>query len=416
MANLVPTPSWDGVYQIETTDQVLGGPGGVANTPAQNLANQNLFARKHGGAMPFLPGLAYDIGDAVRLTSGEEVESSVEGNTSDPNLDLTNWKLRGKGNVYALGVLPNERVVSLAGAVRVGADGVPFLISNASHTPYGLTGVEVGPESHILRVRYENGFTRVGTLVATADETLAPYFISAGGSVGLDFADLHLIAPLYFTMLGSVISGVSPLWSSFLSVADSSANHVTLNTPLKAVSNFQPVVSSKNNSADTRTYTNLTAYSTDTALKITAWKESAASCRINWNGTALVASMSNLTGISAVASGNQITITHPAAAGSNAASGRNITPYSSPYNYRMTSVSSTTTVLTVFAADGTTPVSVMDSNVSFFFTYSPLDTVIAKANIADKEMTVFAGYYYVPVTALGGISGGNIWVNGGMVK
>lgn len=91
MANLVPTPSWDGVYQIETTDQVLGGPGGVANTPAQNLANQNLYARKHGGALPFLAGLSYDIGDRVKLADGTVVSSTVPGNTTDPNTDMTDW-------------------------------------------------------------------------------------------------------------------------------------------------------------------------------------------------------------------------------------------------------------------------------------------------------------------------------------
>lgn len=40
MANLVPNPSWDDVYQIEQTDRVLGGPSGVANIPAQALLNR----------------------------------------------------------------------------------------------------------------------------------------------------------------------------------------------------------------------------------------------------------------------------------------------------------------------------------------------------------------------------------------
>lgn len=92
MANLVPTPSWDGVYQIETTDVVLGGPGGVANTPAQNLANQNLYARKHGGALPFLAGLSYDIGDRVKLADGTVVSSTVPGNNTDPETSLVGWK------------------------------------------------------------------------------------------------------------------------------------------------------------------------------------------------------------------------------------------------------------------------------------------------------------------------------------
>lgn len=99
MANLVPTPSWDGVYQIETTDTVLGGPGGVANLPAQNLANQNLYARKHGGALPFLPGLIYDVGDRVKLANGDIVRSTISANTSDPNVDMTGW-VKVKVEIY----------------------------------------------------------------------------------------------------------------------------------------------------------------------------------------------------------------------------------------------------------------------------------------------------------------------------
>jgi len=43
MANLTPVPGWDDVFQLETTTQVLGGPGGPANTPAQNLVNRTAF-------------------------------------------------------------------------------------------------------------------------------------------------------------------------------------------------------------------------------------------------------------------------------------------------------------------------------------------------------------------------------------
>lgn len=91
MANLTPDPVWEDVYQIEPTDRVLGGAGGVSNLQAQSLVNQNLYARKHGGAMPFLPGGTYDIGDRVKLASGQIVSSTIDGNVGDPNTDLTDW-------------------------------------------------------------------------------------------------------------------------------------------------------------------------------------------------------------------------------------------------------------------------------------------------------------------------------------
>jgi hypothetical protein len=93
MTDITPIPDWTAVRQIETTDKVLGGPlpEGVANLHAQALANQNLYARKHGGTLPFLPGLTYDTGDRVKLDSGRIVASDIAGNTNDPNLDMTGW-------------------------------------------------------------------------------------------------------------------------------------------------------------------------------------------------------------------------------------------------------------------------------------------------------------------------------------
>jgi hypothetical protein len=41
MADLTPTAGKDGVYQIETTDLVQGGAGGIANDPHQNLINRS---------------------------------------------------------------------------------------------------------------------------------------------------------------------------------------------------------------------------------------------------------------------------------------------------------------------------------------------------------------------------------------
>ena len=40
MASLTPSDSWDDVYQIETTDAVKGGAGGITNTPHQNNTNR----------------------------------------------------------------------------------------------------------------------------------------------------------------------------------------------------------------------------------------------------------------------------------------------------------------------------------------------------------------------------------------
>lgn len=104
MTDITPIPEWTPVRQLETTDRVLGGPlpEGVANLHAQALSNQNLYARKHGGTLPFFPGLTYDTGDRVKLSTGEIVTSEADGNTSDPNVDLSAWGLPSKNSRFSL--------------------------------------------------------------------------------------------------------------------------------------------------------------------------------------------------------------------------------------------------------------------------------------------------------------------------
>lgn len=46
MTNLVETSAWEeGIYQLETSDAVLGGPTGVSNTQAKQLANRTLYLK-----------------------------------------------------------------------------------------------------------------------------------------------------------------------------------------------------------------------------------------------------------------------------------------------------------------------------------------------------------------------------------
>lgn len=48
MANLSETPSYDaGVYQLELTDPVIGGPLGISNQPLKNLANRTAYLKQH---------------------------------------------------------------------------------------------------------------------------------------------------------------------------------------------------------------------------------------------------------------------------------------------------------------------------------------------------------------------------------
>lgn len=47
MANLTESQTWErGVYQLETTDPILGGPNGIANTQAKQLANRTAYLKQ----------------------------------------------------------------------------------------------------------------------------------------------------------------------------------------------------------------------------------------------------------------------------------------------------------------------------------------------------------------------------------
>lgn len=52
MANLPESTTYDaGVYQLETTDPVVGGPSGVSNAPLKNLANRTNYLKAHVDAI-----------------------------------------------------------------------------------------------------------------------------------------------------------------------------------------------------------------------------------------------------------------------------------------------------------------------------------------------------------------------------
>lgn len=52
MANLSETSTFDaGVYQLELTDPVIGGPSGVSNAPLKNLANRTKYLKDHVDAL-----------------------------------------------------------------------------------------------------------------------------------------------------------------------------------------------------------------------------------------------------------------------------------------------------------------------------------------------------------------------------
>ncbi|WP_270674565.1 MULTISPECIES: hypothetical protein [unclassified Aeromonas] len=88
MANVTETPSYDaGIYQIETTDPVLGGPNGIANSQAKGLANRTAFLKQQidqlnsGQLTPaWIASQSYVQGELQKLDAKQSVRAATVAN------------------------------------------------------------------------------------------------------------------------------------------------------------------------------------------------------------------------------------------------------------------------------------------------------------------------------------------------
>ncbi|WP_395949874.1 tail fiber protein [Aeromonas mytilicola subsp. aquatica] len=131
MANLQEVVSWDaGVYQLETSDPVLGGPGGTSNKQAQALANRTAYLKKH---MDDLEGGTTAAGKANKLTTARTI--TVAGDvTGQASFD-------GSGNISITATYKNSGVVAgTYRSVTVDAKGNVTAGSNPTTlSGYGIT-------------------------------------------------------------------------------------------------------------------------------------------------------------------------------------------------------------------------------------------------------------------------------------
>lgn len=149
MANLVEQQTYDaGVYQLETTDAVIAGPGGTSNLQAQQLANRTAYLKAHvdalengsatyiadSGAVNALvanfanPVAAYTAGLGVRIKVA--VTNTGATTLAVNTLAATPIKKYGSADLEP-GDLVAGDVVTLI------YDGVNFQLQSAPHRIYG---------------------------------------------------------------------------------------------------------------------------------------------------------------------------------------------------------------------------------------------------------------------------------------
>lgn len=109
MANLTEVINWEtGIYQLETTDPVLGGPSGIDNLQAKQLGNRTQYLKKHiddleaGTTVP--PGIATQTW-VNNLLEQRDLKQSVRATTT------ANISLSGAQTIDGVSVTTGDRVL-----------------------------------------------------------------------------------------------------------------------------------------------------------------------------------------------------------------------------------------------------------------------------------------------------------------
>lgn len=131
MANLQETPQWEsGVYQIEETDPVQGGPNGIDNLPHKQLANRTAYLKQQQDAIQseLAAARAGKASLAERLAAletqtlqGESTFAGTAGRSVTHNLGHTN---------YIVNLIPLEDTQGDLGDVRIARAANAFTVYN----------------------------------------------------------------------------------------------------------------------------------------------------------------------------------------------------------------------------------------------------------------------------------------------
>lgn len=98
MANLTETATWEaGIYQLEQTDLVIGGAGGISNTQGQQLANRTTWLKGQVGLANRLADTAWiDVNTTLTAThAGNAIIANADNKTLTITLPLGNTVPKG---------------------------------------------------------------------------------------------------------------------------------------------------------------------------------------------------------------------------------------------------------------------------------------------------------------------------------
>lgn len=187
MTNLTDVSSFDPVYQLETTDDVIGGAGGTSNLQPQQLANRTRYLLdmlQNGGA-----GYAADTGSTntyvanlspviAALVDGMEVRFKP----ANTNTGASTFTPRS-GTITALPIYGGDQAALIGGEIV--EDGEVTLRYNASlNTPNGAWVImsSTGGTFHAQTPAVGNNTTEAATMAALYNAADGMATVSVGGA------------------------------------------------------------------------------------------------------------------------------------------------------------------------------------------------------------------------------------------
>lgn len=179
MANLTETPAWvSGIYQLETSDPVLGGPDGIDNLQAKQLANRTGFLKKQ---IDDAVSGALTVMYANKLKTPRSISMTGDG-TWTTSFD-------GSGNVTAAMALSNSGItpgtyksVSVDAKGRITTGSNPTTLAGYGITD-GLSTSNYTATDVLAKIKTVDG-TGSGLDADLLDGKDSPYFLDLANSTG----------------------------------------------------------------------------------------------------------------------------------------------------------------------------------------------------------------------------------------
>ncbi|WP_416739206.1 hypothetical protein ACM1ZW_20670 [Pseudomonas sp. NFX71] len=134
MADLPESSEWaPGVYQIETSDPVLGGPEGITNLPAKQLANRTSWLKKKIDA--------FIDGSGIPFASQNEAEKGAD--TNKPMSALRVFQAIRAKVVQATAQAPGIARIATQRLIKAGTDNHTIVTPKALAETFPFRGIKV---------------------------------------------------------------------------------------------------------------------------------------------------------------------------------------------------------------------------------------------------------------------------------